>query len=425
MASVADAIRPLTSRLFGGDPPVRIACWDGSVLGPASGATIILRSPNALRRLVWAPNEVGLGRAYVAGDLDIDGDIFALLSVRDALAARGRETPLGVSDLRAVFSAARGAGALGLPLPPPPEEARLRGRIHSKARDAAAIEHHYDVGNDFYRLVLGETMTYSCAYYERPDVSLDDAQRAKYDLVCRKLGLREGMRLLDIGCGWGGMVMHAASRYGVHAVGVTLSRNQAELAAKRVADAGLSASVEIRSCDYRDLAGETFDAVSSIGMFEHVGFAQLGEYFSRVRALLVPRGRMLNHGISRPAGKPAIHRNTFIGRYVFPDGELNEVGAVVSAMQGAGFEVRDVDSLREHYARTLRAWVANLEANWDEARRLAGEGRARVWRLYMAGSALGFAAGRTNIHQVLGVVADERGGSGMPPTRQELLRSNE
>jgi len=422
MASVAEAIRPLISRVFGGDPPVRIACWDGSALGPTSGSAIILRSPNALRRLLWAPNEVGLGRAYVSGDVDIDGDVFTLLSVRDALAARGRETPLGVRDLATVFRAARSGSALGPPLPPPPEEARLRGRVHSKARDAAAIAHHYDVGNDFYRLVLGETMTYSCAYYDRSDATLDGAQRAKVDLVCRKLGLKPGMRLLDVGCGWGTMVMHAASRYGVHAVGVTLSRNQADLGAKRVAEAGLSASVEIRFCDYRDLAGETFDAVSSIGMFEHVGFGQLGEYFSRVRALLSPRGRMLNHGISRPPGKPAIHRNTFVGRYVFPDGELNEVGTVVSAMQGAGFEVRDVESLREHYARTLRAWVANLEANWDEAVRLVGEARARVWRLYMAGSALGFEAGRTNIHQVLAVVPDQRGGSGFPATREWIIR---
>jgi cyclopropane-fatty-acyl-phospholipid synthase len=421
MASVAEAIRPLTARLFGGDPPVRIECWDGSSLGPLGGAAIILRSAAALRRLVWSPNEVGLGRAYVAGDVDIEGDVFALLSVRDALAAHGRETPLRTSDLTTLFRAARAAGALGLPPAPPPEEARLRGRLHSKARDAAAIAHHYDVGNDFYRLVLGETMTYSCAYFERESMSLDDAQRAKYDLVCRKLGLRPGMRLLDVGCGWGGMVMHAASRYGVRAVGVTLSRNQADLAAKRVADAGLSASVEIRYGDYRDLSSERFEAVSSIGMFEHVGFAQLGEYFSRVRALLAPRGRMLNHGISRPPGKPAIHRNTFIGRYVFPDGELNEVGSVVSAMQQAGFEVRDVESLREHYARTLRAWVANLEASWDEARSLAGDGRARVWRLYMAGSALGFEAGRTNIHQVLGVAASDDGDSGMPPTREEWL----
>jgi cyclopropane-fatty-acyl-phospholipid synthase len=297
----------------------------------------------------------------------------------------------------------------------------LRGALHSPSRDASAISHHYDVSNDFYRLFLGETLTYSCAYFASSDLSLDEAQLAKYDLICRKLGLAPGMRILDVGCGWGGMVMHAAERYGVSAVGITLSANQAELATKRVADAGLTSKVEIRRADYRDVHDGPYDAISSIGMFEHVGMSRLGTYLSVTEGLLAPSGRLLNHGISRPPGPPALRRSSFISRYVFPDGELHEVGSVVSAIQSAGLEVRDVESLREHYARTLRLWVANLEANWPHAVALAGLNRARVWRLYMAGSALQFEAARTSIHQVLAVKTDPRGQSGMPMTRSELL----
>jgi len=314
-------------------------------------------------------------------------------------------------------------GALGRPLPPPEEEARLGGRLHSKARDAAAISHHDDVGNDFYRLVLGPTLTYSCAYFATPQGSLDDAQRAKYDLICRKLGLGEGVRLLDVGCGWGGMVLHAAEHYGVRAVGITLSKEQHALATERVADAALAGRVEIRLQDYRDVDDGPFDAISSIGMFEHVGMDALTGYFTKLYSLLKPEGRLLNHGISRPAGPSAIDRNSFIARYVFPDGGLHEVGTVVSSMQGEGFEVRDVESLREHYALTLRAWVRNLEANWDEAQALIGPRRARIWRLYMAASALNFEAGRTAIHQVLGLRPSREGASGIPLRREEWLTS--
>jgi cyclopropane-fatty-acyl-phospholipid synthase len=314
---------------------------------------------------------------------------------------------------------AKRLGVLGPPLPPPPEEARLRGRRHSKERDAAAVAHHYDVSNEFYRLVLGETMTYSCAYFTEDGTSLDDAQRAKYDLVCRKLGLQPGMRLLDVGCGWGGMAMHAAEHYGVRAVGVTLSRHQHDLASKRVAEAGLAEHVEIRFQDYRDVDDGPYDAVSSIGMFEHVGLARLRDYFDVLFKLLPPTGRLLNHAISRPWGRSRFDRHSFIERYVFPDGELHEVGSVVSAMQQQGFEVRDVHSLREHYAKTLRHWVANLEARWDEAVALAGAPRARVWRLYMAGSAVNFEEARTNVHQVLAVKPGPQGDSGMPLTRAD------
>lgn len=418
-------LRPLIETLLGPEPPVRFRFWDGSSLGDGT-STIVVSSPLALRHLLWAPGELGLARAYVAGALDVEGDLDAVLSLQGRLdqgdGATGlRPTP---AMLGALVRAAVATGALGGRPPLPQEEIRLRGLRHSKARDAAAIAHHYDISNDFYRLVLGETMTYSCALFPTEQTTLDEAQRAKYDLVCRKLGLRSGMRLLDVGCGWGGMVLHAATHYGVEAVGVTLSKRQAELAAQRVCEQGLQDRVKIRVQDYRDISDGPFDAISSIGMFEHVGEARLGEYFEQLGTLLDEQGRLLNHAISRPgssASSAAFKRASFIDRYVFPDGELLEVGRVVSAMQRHGFEVRDVESLREHYAQTLRCWVRNLEANFDEAVRLVGYGRARVWRLYMAASALNFAANRTSIHQVLGVRSDKAGHSGMPRTRAEML----
>jgi cyclopropane-fatty-acyl-phospholipid synthase len=402
--------------VLGPDLPIAVRAYDGSRLGPADApATLLIRSPNVFRRLISAPGELGLGRAYVSGELDVEGDLYAALA-----ALRDR-----IPSLRA-FGARRWADVLGLagssvlrsglrPLPIPREEARLRGVRHSKERDAASIAHHYDVSNAFYRIVLGPSMTYSCAVWERPDVTLEQAQAAKYELVCRKLGLGPGTRLLDVGCGWGGMVVHAAANHGVRAVGVTLSRRQAEWAEKAVADAGLADRVEIRYQDYRDVRDGPFDAVSSIGMFEHVGLSQLRTYFGGIRRLLRPGGRLLNHGIGRPpnAGRTRFRPNSFIDRYVFPDGELHEVGSVVSTIQRSGLEVRHLESLREHYALTLRAWVRNLEAGWDEAVAEVGPGRARVWRLYMAASALNFEAGRTQVHQVLAVKPD-RGRSGLP-----------
>ena len=417
MSAVAAVLEPVIRSALGPNPPVALRCWDGSTLGaPAAPVTLVVESPDALRRLLYQPNELGLGRAYVAGELDVEGDVYALLSLRDRIAAPDEHATVAI-DRRTVLRAARRLGLLRPPLPPPPEEARLSGRRHSKARDAAAIAHHYDVSNEFYRLILGETMTYSCGYFADDGTTLDQAQEAKYEHICRKLGLRAGMRLLDVGCGWGAMALHAARHHGVEVVGVTVSRHQQEHAAKRAADNGMAESVEIRLQDYRDIDDGPYDAVSSIGMFEHVGMARLQDYFATLFALLQPEGRLLNHAISRPPGPAAFDKRSFIDRYVFPDGELHEVGTVVSAMQGQGFEVRDVESLREHYARTLRHWVANLEADWDEAVRLVGASRARVWRLYMAGCAVNFEAGRTSIHQVLGVKPAAGGSSGMPSTR--------
>ncbi len=373
------------------------------------GSGIVLRSPDALRRIVTAPGELGFARAYVAGDLDIEGDVYEALRLLDH-----RRGPSYF--VREVVPAARELGTSALrPLPPPPEEARLHGRRHSKARDADAIAHHYDVSNRFYRLVLGPSLTYSCALFTSPEATtLEEAQAAKHDLAARKLGLSTGMRFLDVGCGWGSMLLHAAEHYGVSGVGVTISRRQAELARERVREAGLADRVEIRLADYRDVVDGPYDAIASIGMFEHVGLSQLDVYFRRLRALLRPGGRLLNHGIGRPPRRrTAFSGRSFVNRYVFPDGELHEVGAVVSRLQAAGFEARHLESLREHYALTLRSWVANLEGSWAEAVAEAGSARARIWRLYMAGSALGFEAGRLHVHQALAVKPD-RGESGLP-----------
>jgi cyclopropane-fatty-acyl-phospholipid synthase len=421
---------PLLATFFPQGLPVRFTFWDGTSLEPTlldltfpaerdpDVNAVHVTSPMALRRLLWAPGELGLGRAYVAGDLDFTGDLFGVLGPLEHNVAAHE---VGLADLRTLLAAARDAGAIGLPPPPPREEAHQRGRRHSRRRDAQAIGHHYDVGNDFYRIVLGPTMTYSCARFVTADATLEDAQTAKLDLVCRKLGLdqRPGMRLLDVGCGWGALARHAVERYDARVVGVTLSQEQVDWARRANDEAGLSDRVEIRRQDYRDVSGE-FDAISSIGMFEHVGSERMGEYFRDLRALLVPTGRLLNHAISSVGGS-RLGSRSFIGRYVFPDGELIDVGEVVLAMEAAGLEVRDVESLREHYARTLRHWVRNLEESWDEAVRLVGVGRARVWRLYMAASALGFEDGGTAIHQTLGVVPDPAGASGMPLTRRGFV----
>ena len=404
--------------VLGPDLPIAVRAYDGSRLGPADApATLLVHSPVVFRRLITAPGELGMGRAYVAGELDVEGDLYsALAALADRMPDVRAFGPRQWAEvLRLAGSSVLRTGFAALPVPP--EEAHLSGVRHSKERDAAAIAHHYDVSNAFYRIVLGPSMTYSCAVWESGDVTLEDAQAAKYELVSPKLGLRPGMRLLDVGCGWGGMVLHAAANHGVRAVGVTLSRRQAEWAEKAVAEAGLADRVEIRYQDYRDVRDGPYDAISSIGMFEHVGLSQLRVYFGGLRRLLRPGGRLLNHAIARPpnAGRTHFQPNSFIDRYVFPDGELHEVGSVVSTMQGTGFEVRHVESLREHYALTLRAWVSNLEASWDEAVAEVGPGRARVWRLYMAASALNFEAGRTQVHQVLAVRSD--GGRSELPLR--------
>ncbi len=399
--------------------PLRLQAWDGSEAGPADAPIIEFRSRRGLRRMLWCPNQLGLSRAYVAGDIDGPGDLFESFSVLSSVgkfAELKAFRPPTLGERWKLLRTAVRVGAIGLPPAPPPEEMDVTrtGRMHSKKRDAAAISHHYDVGNDFYALVLGPSMVYSCAVWEDENTGLDAAQEAKLDLVCRKLGLQPGMRVLDVGCGWGSFALHAAQNYGVDVVGITLSREQATLAQKRAADVGLSERIEIRVQDYRDLDDGPFDAISSIGMAEHVGREQIGHYASRLYGLLRPGGKLLNHAISWNAGEMPPDPDSFIPRYVFPDGEMLSLTVMMGALESAGFEVLDVEALRRHYGLTLRAWVHNLEENWDEAVRLTSEGRARVWRLYMASSALGFERGLNGVNQIL----VQRPGGEDPPLRR-------
>lgn len=398
--------------------PVRLLAWDGSEAGPADAPAIEFRSRRALRRMLWSPGQLGLSRAYVAGEIEAHGDIFAAFTALSSAGKFAKPGPFSrptPRELGTLLTTAVLLGAVGPNPAPPPEEARVEkhGRRHSKNRDVAAISHHYDVGNDFYRLVLGPSMVYSCAVFDSHDTSLEEAQEAKLDLVCRKLGLQPGMRVLDVGCGWGSFVLHAAERYGVNVVGITLSTEQAEFVRKRVAEAGLTERVDVRVQDYRDIEDGPFDAISSIGMSEHVGRAQLPRYVEQLHSLLRPGGRLLNHAISWNAGPTEDDPDSFIPRYVFPDGEMLSLSEMVVALEGGGFEVLDVEALRRHYALTLRAWVRNLEEHWEEAVRLTSPGRARVWRLYMASSALGFENGLTGVNQVL----LQKPGGAEPPLR--------
>jgi cyclopropane-fatty-acyl-phospholipid synthase len=397
--------------IFGSELPIRIRAYDGTDVGPRHArTTLILGSPDALTRMIMAPGDVGLARAYVAGDIRIEGDIYEALELRHAL-------PGGRFSASRMRSLVRQVKLRDLRwLPPPSEEYHGWIRSHTRRSDASAISHHYDVSNEFYRFVLGPSLTYSCAVFDSPAESLEEAQENKHGLICAKLGLRPGMRLLDVGCGWGSMMLHAVKHHQVTAVGVTISQNQADLAEKRVAEEGLADKIDIRLQDYRDVDDGPFDAISSIGMFEHVGLKRLEQYFAKMVDLLEPGGRLLNHAISRtesPKGR-VIRRRDFVQRYVFPDGELHEVGRVVTALQDVGLEVRHVENLREHYALTLRRWVANLEENWESAVLEVGEGRARVWRLYMAASAVNFEDNHLHIDQVVAVKTPSSGRASVP-----------
>ena len=399
--------------------PIRLRAWDGSTAGPADAPTLVIRHKRALRRIMWQSNELGLARAYVSGEIDVEGDLYDALSRLSALLWAGPD--LHRMPVREVAADLIRLGVLGTQPKPPPEEMHVSGDRHSRRRDRQAVSQHYDVGNDFYRIVLGESMVYSCAYWPS-DFQLADAQRAKLDLICRKLDLKPGMRLLDVGCGWGSLAMHAAKEYGVTVLGITLSAEQADYARKQVAEAGLTDQVEIRIQDYRDLEDGPFDAISSVGMAEHVGTGPYHEYATILYGQLKPGGRLLNHQISRLHMTPkSPHQRGFIDAYVFPDGELAPVGTTVTLLEEAGFEVRDVQALREHYARTLRAWVANLESDWSTAVRLTSPGRARVWRLYMAASALAFERAQIGVNQILAVKDHRNGASDMPPTRASFL----
>jgi cyclopropane-fatty-acyl-phospholipid synthase len=421
--AIAAAVDRLLPRIADGKLaalPFALRFWDGSIVAAAPGTgapgAVVKVSRRAIAHLVHAPGQLGLARAWVDGSLEVEGELEAVLSSRrtfDDVRLSRRDTAL------VVLTAMLLGGPTIVRRPSVPAiEARVDGERHSERRDSAAVRHHYDLSNDFYRLVLGPSMVYSCAYFSDPADSLEDAQERKLDLICRKLMLSPGQRLLDIGCGWGSLALHAAEHYGVDVLGVTLSEPQARYASERAATLGLERRVKFEVADYRELSGRRFDRISSVGMFEHVGQAQLSDYFARIRQMLEPQGLLLNHGISR-LSPHAPQTDPFIARYIFPDGELMPLAEVVAAVQTAGLEPRDVESLREHYPLTLRSWLANLRAHRDEAIALVGVQRVRAWELYMLASALGFEDREVTVYQVLAARRD--GSPRLPLDRLALL----
>jgi cyclopropane-fatty-acyl-phospholipid synthase len=376
--------------------PFSVEFWDGSRLASTNGGgpTFSVHSPQAVAHALRAPGQLGLGRAYVSGELTVD-DLDEVLEMLDSW----EPPPLDrLAQARLALAALRASGLVRPPAAPK-AELRPRGRRHSIERDRRAVRHHYDVSNDFFRLMLGESMTYSCALFSQGAPTLEDAQQAKLELVCTKLALTPGKRVLDVGCGWGSFALHAAEDHGVHVVGITLSEPQATLARQRAEERGLADRVDIRVMDYRELAGEPFDAVASIGMVEHVGSSQIDLYARQVARLVKPGGRVLNHGIARlRPGDP--EAGPFSERYVFPDGAPLHLSRIQLALERAGLETEHVEGLRLDYAETLRHWAANIDANIDEATRLAGPERVRVWRLYLRAARRGFESGFTSIYQV-------------------------
>jgi len=378
------------------DRPFELRFWDGRSLPSTNGAGPVFsaRSPRAVAHALLAPGQLGLSRAYVSGELEVDD----LDGVLDLLKQWGPPAIDRATRLRLVLAAARAAG-LQRPPPAPEVELRPRGERHSPERDARAVRHHYDVSNDFFALFLDASMTYSCAIFDDFDEPLEVAQERKLETVCRKLELTAGERVLDVGCGWGSFPIHAARRHGVDVVGITLSEPQARLARERAAAAGVAGRVEIRVMDYRELRGERFDAIASIGMVEHVGSARIDLYAQQLAGLLGPGGRLLNHGIARlRQGEPKA--GGFSERYVFPDAAPLHLSLVQSALERAGFETLHVEGYRRHYERTLTHWVERLDANAREAQRLAGVERLRVWRLYLRAARSGFQTGFSSIYQV-------------------------
>lgn len=392
------------SRIAGGrlaELPVTVRFWDGSELVAPAGvrpAPVLHVAREAAGYLLREPNQLGLARAYVAGALELDGDLEALLDMRHRLRGAPAITLGQRALVLAEVIATVGPSALNPTIPS--AEFRDHGRVHSILRDRRAVRHHYDVSNDFYRMLLGPSLVYSCAYFATPDDDLATAQARKLDLICRKLRLEPEDRLLDIGCGWGSLIIHAAQYYGVRAVGVTLSEPQAARARQRIRDIGLADLCEVRVADYREIDDGPYDKVASVGMYEHVGAAQLDAYAATVARLLRPGGLALNHGISRLYSDQAGEKS-FINRFVFPDGELPPLADVVRALQGAGLEPRDVESLREHYPLTLRRWIARLEDRLPQALAEIGAERVRIWRLYLTASVLGFEDGDIGVNQVL------------------------
>ncbi|MDQ3403578.1 MAG: cyclopropane-fatty-acyl-phospholipid synthase family protein [Actinomycetota bacterium] len=422
MADSASTLARVAERVLGAPLPIRLRAWDGSEAGPPGGPIGIIRSRRALRRLLWDPNELGLARAYVSGDLDVEGDLYEALALFWSLTRESAIRPkLSLKDKAQLVGIGVTLGVLGKRPPVPAAEARLSGRTHTKARDRAAIAHHYDLSNEFYNRVLDPQMAYSCAYWtsQEPDYTVEDAQRDKLDLVCTKLGLRPGQRMLDVGCGWGSLAIHAAKHYGVKVTGITLSKEQRAFILDRLDEYGLSDQVDIRLQDYRDLTDEPFDAIGTLEMGEHVGAENYPVYAATLYRMLKPEGRLLLQQMSR--GATAQGGGAFIESYVAPDMNMRPVGQTVDFLERAGLEIRDVEALREHYVWTVRAWADTLEEKWDELVAVVGEEQARVWRLYLAGGALAFAENRMGVNQILAVRPTPVGTNGLPRTRAVLL----
>jgi len=409
-AGVAPRLEAALLPFVGGELPVRLRAWDGSEVGPSGAPLVELRSRDAVRRLLWHPGELGAAQAYVTGELEVHHDLDdALTQVWSVVRERGLT---GVRPSPAAFARALrvaiGVGALGAPPPPPASQARVRGRLHSKRRDSRAISHHYDLSNEFYSLILEPQMAYSSGYFtsDDPSYSVEDAQRDKLDMVCRKLGLRAGMRLLDIGCGWGSLSLHAAQHFGAQVTGVTIAAEQKKFIDERIAQRGLQDSVEIRLQDYREIpevsAGGSFDAVGSIEMGEHVGERNYATYARVLHDAVRPGGRVLVQQMSRAGGR-AGHPGggPFIESFIAPDMHMRPVGDTVAHLEIGGLEVRDVHALREHYVRTVAGWLDNLELNLPELTTLVGEEVVRVWRLYLVGGSLAFRDGRMGVDQIL------------------------
>lgn len=414
----AHCLAELAGDLLGGPLPVRLRAWDGSETGPAKAPVVVLRSRRALRRLLWQPGELGLAQAYVTGELDIEGDLTeGLRTVWAAQREHGLRPPrLTPADRTRALATAVRLGAVGPRPAAPASQARLHGGLHSKARDRAAISHHYDLSNDFYGLLLDETMAYSCGYWTRDDDGFGpaDAQRAKLELICRKLALEPGARLLDIGCGWGSLTLYAAERHGAQVTAVTLAREQAAYVRERVRERGLGEWVEVVCQDYRDIEGGAYDAVATVEMGEHVGDAEYPAFAAALRRMVRPCGRVLVQQMSR--GRSAPGGGAFIEAYIAPDMHMRPLGETVGVLEEAGLEVRHTESLREHYVRTVAAWHRTLEERWEAFTALAGEETTRVWRLYLAGGALAFEEGRMGVDQILAVRPGPGGVSGMAAT---------
>jgi len=388
--------RALTSTLP--SRPFGLRFWDGTAV-PATepdSPTLTFTTPQALAHALRAPGELGLGRAYVAGMIEVD-DLEAALLMVDSF----EPPPLSVRQRAELAFAVIRACGLVAPPPVPKAELRLRGARHTIARDRRAVQHHYDVGNEFFALFLDRSMTYSCAYWRGGATTLEEAQEAKLELVCKKLGLREDERILDVGCGWGSFVIHAALRHGVRAVGITLAEEQARLARERVREAGVADRVEIRLADYREVGDGPFDAIASIGMVEHVGIEQIDVYARRLHGLLKPGGRLLNHGIAKLKDLDTPDEGAFSERFVFPDGVPLPLSRVLHALERAEFTTTHVEGLQSDYARTIGYWIERFDARWEDAVRLAGIEHARIWRLYLRAARQGFETGWASVYQVL------------------------